>query len=93
MANNDTIVFLKLVRGEILTDDELIYTDNISREYLLLLARGEKVNLESLLFDVCDMNHASCAGCPVRDLLPENEDCSCFKDGKAMLKFLRYKAK
>jgi len=75
---NDMIA--KLVKGETITDTDI----------------------EGALFDICDNVHSSCSGeCPVYNVNggpvhPEkpfevNRGCDCFKNGKAMLKFLRCK--
>ena len=56
-------------------------------------------DIEYELYEVCDRTHASCdEDCPVYEKngsqVPWNADlsnCRCFKDGKAMLAFLRKK--
>lgn len=53
-------------------------------------------DIESELYEICDRVHSSCdSDCPVYEKLrdvPWNDDlskCKCFKNGKAMLAFLR----
>ena len=68
-------------------------------EILRMLIDGEEIDdgdIEVALHDVCDEVHSSCHdGCPVyarNGGIPWNNDlsnCRCFKDGKAMLKFMR----
>lgn len=68
-----------------------------SNALLIRLARGEKVTekmLQEELYEVCDSVHASCNdACPVFLLNNHhtvgNGDCACFKNGKAMLKFIQ----
>lgn len=54
--------------------------------------------LAAILYEVCDHVHASCDDtCPVYHKnggvvdLDEDGDCACFKSGRAMLKFLKWK--
>ena len=74
----------------------------IMDELLVKLVRGEKVSdkdIEQELYYICDSVHASCdIECPVYWVngaaIPWNKDksnCRCFKDGRAMLKFIRTK--
>lgn len=71
-------------------------------DLLLNLALGKKVeekDIENALAEVCDTVHSGCdGGCPVYAMnghqVPwetkgDMENCSCFKDGKKMLAFLR----
>ncbi len=72
-------------------------------ELLMKLVNGQKVTDEDLvneLWEVCDTVHASCnSECPVYEKnggavgadkpFDENRGCDCFKNGKAMLAFLR----
>ena len=68
---------------------------------LIELALGHKISdplLEYALYEVCEREHSSCTSeCPVYDLNrgPVNPDsgCDCFKNGKAMLEFIRSKLK
>ena len=71
---------------------------------LIKLIDGKEIteeDLEHALYKICDDVHASCyEACPVFEKnnchslgddkdWEENRGCDCFKDGKAMLKFLR----
>jgi hypothetical protein len=70
-------------------------------DLLVKLALGQKItdeDLENALYEVCDDVHSSCnSSCPINRLnggevpntLPNNRGCDCFKNGKAMLKFIR----
>lgn len=57
------------------------------------LIKKEEISDEDIvkaLHDICDREHASCNDdCPVYEKLQDYRLCDCFKDGKAMLKFLR----
>ncbi len=67
------------------------------------LIRGEKItdeDIENELYEICDRVHSSCDNeCPVYKKnggaltngknWEENRGCDCFKNGKAMLKYLR----
>ncbi len=76
-----------------------------SNELVLKLARGEKItdaDLAPEFYEICDQVHSSCdSGCPVYRLnnneVPYTEGgdsgCDCFKNGTAMLKFVRKKLK
>lgn len=58
-------------------------------------------DLANALFDICEREHSSCnMNCPVYEAndgqcvnadrpFKENRGCDCFKDGHAMLNFLR----
>ena len=67
----------------------------LRKAILGMMAKEE--DIESALYDVCDEIHSGCDNnCPVYRLngsaVPMNRDksdCRCFKDGKAMLKFIR----
>ena len=53
-------------------------------------------NIEKYLYDICENVHASCNGsCPVFEKNGEipwkGDNCQCFKNGRAMLAFLRKK--
>lgn len=71
---------------------------------IILLAKGEEITDELIkeeLYCICDSVHASCNNdCPVFKLngneVPDtaknfdiNRGCDCFKDGAAMLEFIR----
>lgn len=68
-------------------------------DLIIMLAKGEipsDIALEGALHDICDNVHSDCdEDCPIYELtdgeLPDAEGrgCDCFKDGKAMLKFIR----
>jgi hypothetical protein len=70
------------------------------------LIKGEKIqqhDITEALHDICDDEHSSCNNnCPVfaanGSSVPDtvndfdkNRGCDCFKDGKAMFKFLKAK--
>lgn len=47
-------------------------------------------DLEDALYEICNREHAGCNNaCPVFEKLQDYRLCNCFKDGKAMLSFLR----
>lgn len=71
---------------------------------LIKIAQGEKITDDMIaeeLYYVCNSVHSSCnSDCPVYSLngntIPDtandfevNRGCDCFKDGPAMLKFIR----
>lgn len=73
-------------------------------DLIIKLATGDLPSdrdLELALYEICDSVHAGCDdGCPVYRLngseVPDtakdfeiNRGCDCFKDGKAMLEFIR----
>jgi len=73
-------------------------------DLIVKLAMGQKISdddIASGLYDICDNTHSSCdGGCPVYRLngyaVPDtandfnvNRGCDCFKDGQAMLEFIR----
>ncbi len=74
-------------------------------DLIKLLAVGEVPSDEEIanfLYEVCDEEHSSCSGsgCPVRELnggdapghdkpFTDNRGCDCFKNGTAMLQFIR----
>lgn len=75
-------------------------------ELIEKLALGEKITDKEIadgLYDICDSVHSRCSNdCPVYRLnggsAPDtandfkvNRGCDCFKDGTAMLKFIREK--
>ena len=74
-------------------------------ELLMKLVNGEKVperDIENALYEVCCDVHSSCSDeCPVHKKngsplgcekdWQSNRGCDCFKNGKAMLAFLRKK--
>jgi hypothetical protein len=77
-------------------------------DLLLKLALGQKISDEDIangLYEICDSVHSSCGSdCPVYCLngneVPDiakdfnaNRGCDCFKNGSAMLKFIREKSK
>ena len=70
-------------------------------EILKKLAKGEPVtdkDLADALWEICVMHSGSCNDeCPVYEKAGKTEwgrelRCDCFKDGKAMLAFLRRKS-
>lgn len=81
------------------------YNDNIKNDQamniIVKLAKGMTPTEEDLtdaLWDICDDVHSSCDfRCPVFDMnggkIPSKDghqwNCSCFKNGTAMLKFIR----
>lgn len=77
-------------------------------DLVVKLAKGEKITdreIANELYEICDSVHSSCdSGCPVYSLngnqVPDkaknfkvNRGCDCFKNGTAMLKFIRNKVK
>jgi hypothetical protein len=72
-------------------------------DILMKLVKFEEVTDEDIadeLYEVCDRVHSSCdSECPVFEKnggavgankpFEENRGCDCFKNGKAMLRFLR----
>lgn len=98
-------VLMKIITGEKLTEQDVRESQNDLQDIDLKLkvARGQKITDKDLvneLYEVCDMTHASCdSGCPVYRLngneAPHTEGeeygCDCFKNGTAMLEFIRKK--
>jgi len=77
-------------------------------DLLLKLARGQKItdaDIATELYEVCYSVHASCDNsCPVYSLnggvqpgcekpFKANRGCDCFKNGTAMMNFIRKKSK
>jgi hypothetical protein len=77
-------------------------------DLIIKLAKGEKISDEDIasgLYEICDNVHSSCDNsCPVYELnggkaldtaknFKVNRGCDCFKNGTAMLKFIRKKLK
>jgi hypothetical protein len=74
-------------------------------DLLIALATGKKIDdsdIASALYEVCDREHSSCnSDCPVYALnnlaapntKPGNRGCDTFKNGTAMLEFIREKSK
>ena len=75
-------------------------------DLIVKLAKGEKItdsDIEDGLYQICDNVHSSCdSSCPVYELngneVPDtakdfkvNRGCDCFKNGAAMLEFIRSK--
>lgn len=75
-------------------------------DIIIKLIKKEKIlykDITDALYEICDNTHSNCMGsCPVFDLnggYPVNPDkgfkinrgCDCFKDGKAMLEFIKTK--
>ena len=72
-------------------------------DFIEKVAKGEVVTDEEIaeeLYEICDREHASCNRvCPVYKInvgpvnpdkpFEENRSCDCFKDGHAMLRFIR----
>ena len=72
--------------------------------FVILLAQGKQptdAELANELFEICQTEHHDCNHrCPVYDLngghtvappgaVELSEDCTCFKNGRAMLSFIR----
>jgi hypothetical protein len=72
-------IIMKLVAGELITDSDIA----------------------DELYDICERCHSSCdSECPVCDINGDtppdskgNNRCDCYRDGMAMLKFIRNKLK
>jgi hypothetical protein len=77
------------------------------KDLIVKLVLGEKVTKKDIynaLYEICDEVHSSCdSGCPVYELneykalgfekpFDENRGCDCFKNGKAMAKFIKEKS-
>lgn len=77
-------------------------------DLILAVSRGQKftdAELAPEFYEICDSEHSSCNNaCPVYRLnggeapgsekyFKENRGCDCFKNGTAMLKFIRKKLK
>lgn len=72
-------------------------------DLIIKLAFGKEItdkDIEDGLYEICENTHSGCdGGCPVFALnnyeVPNtqpfevNRGCDCFKDGKAMLEFIR----
>lgn len=96
-------ILMKIANGYKLSEQDLKQgiQDLHDNDLILKVARGEKItdkDLATELYEVCDSVHASCdSGCPVYRLngnkVPYTEGgrsgCDCFKNGTAMLKFIR----
>lgn len=92
-------IVIAAIKGEPITESML--ADHVS-ELLRTVIRGQPISdnmIERELYDICDKTHSSCDGdCPVyrangnevpTAVTGKWYDCSCFKDGKKMLRFLR----
>lgn len=72
---------------------------------ILKLIKGEEISeldLEDMLYEMCDREHASCNsdclvyklnGYEIPNLLKSNCGCDCFKNGCAMLNFIKNRLK
>lgn len=79
---------------------EAMLADHVS-EFLRAVIRGQPVSdhmIETELYEICDKVHSSCDGdCPVfrangnkmLSVKAGDDECSCFKNGVKMLRFLR----
>lgn len=60
---------------------------------LVKLIKKEEIterDIADALYDICDREHGGCnSACPVYEKLQDYRLCDCFKNGTAMLKFLR----